>query len=157
LQARRTQATHNAQQAHSSVGQYSDKGRKERNQDFHGVCIFLQDAALVCKGIAIALADGISSSEVSQAASAGRRQRLSHRLLLHFRSLVGQAPRPSACCGHQRLAACADAARASIASTGPRLRVHLQRLIIKSTTAHLFHVGDSRIYRLRRVERRWSN
>ena len=50
------------------VGQHSTAGRKERNQDFHGVCI-PQDAALVTKGIAVALADGISSSDVSQAAA----------------------------------------------------------------------------------------
>ena len=51
-----------------SVGQYSDKGRKEINQDFHGVHI-PEEPLLSSKGIAIALADGISSSDVSQIAS----------------------------------------------------------------------------------------
>ena len=50
------------------VGQHSTAGRKERNQDFHGICI-PQGATLVTKGIAVALADGISSSDVSQAAA----------------------------------------------------------------------------------------
>jgi len=50
------------------VGQHSAAGRKERNQDFHGVCI-PQGATLVTKGIAVALADGISSSDVSQPAA----------------------------------------------------------------------------------------
>src|SRR5215207_6797460 len=51
-----------------SVGQYSDKGRKEINQDFHGVLI-PDEPLLSLKGIAVVLADGISSSNVSQIAS----------------------------------------------------------------------------------------
>src|SRR6266852_9117284 len=51
-----------------SVGQYSDKGRKETNQDFHGVLI-PSEPLLSLKGIAIVLADGISSSNVSRIAS----------------------------------------------------------------------------------------
>lgn len=51
-----------------AVGQYSDKGRKELNQDFHGVCI-PREPQLSAKGIAVALADGISSSQVSQEAA----------------------------------------------------------------------------------------
>jgi serine/threonine protein phosphatase PrpC len=51
-----------------SVGQHSDKGRKETNQDFHGALI-PKEPLLNMKGIAIALADGISSSNVSQIAS----------------------------------------------------------------------------------------
>ena len=51
-----------------TVGQYSDKGRKDSNQDFHGVYI-PKEPQLSAKGIAVALADGISSSEVSHIAS----------------------------------------------------------------------------------------
>lgn len=51
-----------------SIGQYSDKGRKKINQDFHGVSI-PEEPQLTSKGIAIALADGISSSDVGQVAS----------------------------------------------------------------------------------------
>lgn len=51
-----------------SVGQCTDKGRKETNQDFHGVRI-PTGAPLNLKGVAIALADGISSSQVSAIAS----------------------------------------------------------------------------------------
>ena len=51
-----------------SVGQYSDKGRKETNQDFHGVLI-PNEPLLGLKGIAIVLADGISSSNVSRIAA----------------------------------------------------------------------------------------
>ena len=51
-----------------SIGQYSDKGRKEINQDFHGALI-PAEPLLSLKGISIVLADGISSSDVSQIAS----------------------------------------------------------------------------------------
>ena len=52
-----------------SIGQFTSKGRKQVNQDCHGVMI--PSAPLLnSKGIALALADGISSSNVSQIASA---------------------------------------------------------------------------------------
>lgn len=57
-----------ASQLKISVGQYTDKGRKEVNQDFHGV-FTPQEPLLGSKGIAIALSDGISSSAVSHIAS----------------------------------------------------------------------------------------
>ncbi len=51
-----------------TTGQHSDKGRKPVNQDFHGLLI-PDDHQLQSKGIAVAIADGISSSNVSQIAS----------------------------------------------------------------------------------------
>src|SRR5260221_3873481 len=51
-----------------TIGQHSDKGRKDANQDFHGALI-PELPALGLKGIAIALADGISSSDVGHIAS----------------------------------------------------------------------------------------
>ena len=51
-----------------SVGQFSDKGRKETNQDFHGVLI-PDEPLLSLKGISIVLADGISTSKVSRVAA----------------------------------------------------------------------------------------
>src|SRR5690349_4677896 len=51
-----------------SIGQHTDRGRRERNQDFHGACIPLEPA-LTTKGAAFAIADGVSSSDVSQQAS----------------------------------------------------------------------------------------
>jgi len=51
-----------------SIGEYSSAGLKEINQDCHGHKK-PDDSLLTTKGIAIALADGISSSDVSQIAS----------------------------------------------------------------------------------------
>ena len=51
-----------------SIGQHSDKGRKQTNQDFYGALI-PEEPLLGLKGIAIVLADGISTSSVSPVAS----------------------------------------------------------------------------------------
>src|SRR3954453_13014900 len=51
-----------------SIGQHSDKGRKPTNQDFHGALI-PDEPLRSLKGSAIALADGISSSNVRHVAS----------------------------------------------------------------------------------------
>lgn len=51
-----------------SAGQHSCQGRKNVNQDFHGIYL-AREPRLGYKGIAIALADGISGSDVSQVAS----------------------------------------------------------------------------------------
>ena len=57
-----------SEQLRITAGQYSSAGRKPANQDFHGLCT-PEGAQLQSKGIAFALADGISSSDVSQVAS----------------------------------------------------------------------------------------
>src|SRR4051812_28271494 len=51
-----------------AIGQHSERGRKAINQDFYGVLV-PQEPLLSLKGIAVVLADGISSSEVSGIAS----------------------------------------------------------------------------------------
>ena len=51
-----------------TVGQYSDKGRKDRNDDSYGV-VTPKGAMLAHKGIAMAIADGMSSSEAAKEAS----------------------------------------------------------------------------------------
>ena len=131
-----------------SVGQYSDKGRKEQNQDFHGVVVPCE-LQLGAKGVAIALADGISSSQVSQEAAqsavtgfledyyctadawsvkkSGEHVLTATNSWLHSQTQQGQ---------HRY-----DRERGYVCT--------FSGLIIKSTTAHLFHVGDARIYRLR--------
>ncbi len=43
-----------------TLGQHSEQGRKEENQDFHGAVI-PDEPQLKNKGIAVAIADGVSS------------------------------------------------------------------------------------------------
>lgn len=131
-----------------AVGQYSDKGRKELNQDFHGVCI-PREPQLSAKGIAVALADGISSSQVSQEAAqsavtgfmedyyctadAWSVKKSSEHVLTAVNSWLHSQTQHSQ---HRY-----DRERGYVCT--------FSALVIKSTTAHLFHVGDARIYRLR--------
>jgi serine/threonine protein phosphatase PrpC/ribosomal protein L39E/predicted Ser/Thr protein kinase len=131
-----------------SVGQYSDKGRKAINQDFYGV-YSPKEPLLSSKGIAIALADGISSSDVSQIASEAAVtgfladyfctsetwsvKKSAQRVLIATNSWLHSQTQQS----QHRF----DKDRGYVCT--------LSVMIIKSTTAHIFHVGDTRIYRLR--------
>src|SRR3954467_9536079 len=130
-----------------SVGQNSDKGRKEINQDFHGVLI-PGEPLLSTKGIAVVLADGISSSDVSQEASESA---VKSFLTDYYCTSESWSVKTSA----QRV----------IAATNSWLHSQTRRsqysydkdkgyvctmsaMVLKSTTAHIFHVGDSRIHRV---------
>lgn len=131
-----------------SIGHYTHEGRKKINQDFHDILI-PNEPQLTNKGIAIAIADGISSSEVSQEAS-----KISVISFLedYFSTSESWSVKKSA--------------RTVLAATNSWLysqnrqdKYHLDlnkgyvctfsAMVIKSTTAHIFHMGDTRIYRLR--------
>lgn len=131
-----------------SLGQYSRQGRKAVNQDFHGAYT-PPEPQLSLKGIAIALADGISSSNVSDIAS---KAAVSGFLADYYCTSETWSVKKSA----QRV----------LTATNSWLYAHTRQsqyrfdkdrgyvctfsaLIIKSSSAHVFHVGDSRIYRLR--------
>src|SRR5437868_15529493 len=130
-----------------SVGQHSDKGRKEANQDFYGVLI-PDDPLLSLKGIAVVLADGISSSSVSHVASESA---VKSFLTDYYCTSDSWSVKTSA----QRVLA---ATNSWLHSQTRRSQYSYDRdkgyvctlsaMVIKSTTAHIFHVGDSRIYRL---------
>jgi serine/threonine protein phosphatase PrpC/predicted Ser/Thr protein kinase len=131
-----------------TIGQHSDRGQKDINQDFHGAHL-PKEPLLAAKGIAIALADGISSSDVSQIASQAavtsvledyyctseawsvktsvEKVLVATNSWLHAQSRQGQ---------HRY-----DPDRGYVCT--------LSAMVIKSATAYLFHVGDSRIYQLR--------
>ena len=134
-----------------SVGQYSDKGRKERNQDFHGICV-PREPQLGAKGIAIALADGISSSEVSQVAA---QSAVTGFLEDYYCTSDAWSVRKS---GEQVLSATNSWLHSQTQHSQHRYDRErgyvctFSGLVIKSTTAHLFHVGDARICRLRAGE-----
>ena len=136
------------QQLRISVGQYSDKGRKETNQDFHGVCV-PKEPQLGAKGIAIAIADGISSSDVSDVAA---QYPVSGFLADYFCTSDAWSVRKSA---EHVLTATNSWLHSQTQQSQHRYErdrgyvCTFSGLVLKSTTAHLFHVGDARIYRLR--------
>lgn len=130
-----------------ALAQYSDKGPKPENQDTVGARIPSDDqvSTLVTKGIAIAIADGVSSSsaarQASQAAVTGfltdyyatpDTWSTQHSAMRVIRSLNhylwGQSQN-------------------SIRDEG--YLTTFSTLILKGDKCFTFHVGDSRIYRLR--------
>ncbi len=131
-----------------SVGQYSDRGRKETNQDFHGVMI-PKEPQLSAKGIAVALADGISSSQVSQQAA---QSAVTGFLEDYYCTSDAWSVKKS---GEHVLSATNSWLHSQTQQSQHRYDRErgyvctFSGLVIKSTTAHLFHVGDARIYRLR--------
>jgi len=134
-----------------SIGEYSTKGRKEVNQDFHDICI-PQEPQLSHKGIAIALADGISSSEVSQTAS---KTSVTSFLMDYFSTPESWTVQKSA----QRVISATNSwlyaqTRQSQYSydANKGYVCTFSAMVIRSTTAYIFHVGDARIYRLRNSE-----
>src|SRR3954467_6557148 len=130
-----------------SVGQHSDKGRKEINQDFHGVLI-PGEPLRSTKGIAVVLADGISSSTVSQEASESA---VKSFLTDYYCTSESWSVKTSA----QRVIAATNSwLHAQTRRSDYRYEQDkgyvctLSALVIKATAAHIFHVGDCRIYRL---------
>lgn len=130
-----------------TLGQFSDKGRKEINQDFHAAYV-PKEPLLSAKGIAIAVADGISSSDVSQVASESA---VTGFLEDYYSTSEAWSVRTSA---ERVLVATNSWLHAQTQQS--QYRYDRERgyvctfsaLVIKSTTAHIFHVGDSRIYRV---------
>ena len=141
----RTMSLHLDGRLELTLGQASEAGAKERNEDCIGLRV-PEDPLLTTHGMAAVIADGVSSAEAGREASESCVQsflsdyfstpdswsvKTSVQTVLTAlnRWLYGQ--------GHQLLAA-----HRGYVTT-------LSILVAKSRTAHLFHVGDSRIYRLR--------
>ncbi|WP_332692579.1 bifunctional protein-serine/threonine kinase/phosphatase [Devosia sp.] len=129
-----------------SIGQHSDKGRKPANQDFHGALIPDQPL-LDLKGIAIALADGISSSPVSSIAA----QTAVKSFLTDYYATPESWPVKTA--AHRVIAATngwlhAQTRGLEVEEVDQGYVCTLSILVLRSRSAHIFHVGDSRISRL---------
>ncbi|MCS3566081.1 serine/threonine protein phosphatase PrpC/predicted Ser/Thr protein kinase [Bradyrhizobium elkanii] len=130
-----------------SVGQFSDQGRKDANQDFHGALI-PGEPLLGLKGIAVVLADGISSSSVGRIAAESA---VKSFLTDYYCTSESWSVKSSA----QRVL---EATNSWLHAQTRRSQnpydkdkgyvCTLSALVVRSTTAHLFHVGDSRIYRV---------
>jgi len=130
-----------------TIGQHSDRGRKETNQDFHGALI-PGEPLLSLKGVAVVLADGISSSDVSHIASESA---VKSFLTDYYCTSESWSVKTSA---SRVITATNSWLHAQIRQTRyPHERDRgyvctLSALIVRSTTAHIFHVGDARVYRL---------
>ncbi|PVB60013.1 bifunctional protein-serine/threonine kinase/phosphatase [Labrenzia sp. 011] len=133
--------------SHLSIesGQQTLAGRKSENQDFHGAVI-PEGPALLHKGIAFALADGISSSPVARvAAETAVKSFLADYYCTSEAWLVKTAAGRVIAATNSWLF---DQSRRG-GGIGDRGYVcTFSALVLKGRKAHLFHAGDSRIWRL---------
>ena len=129
-------------------GGHSHQGRKPLNQDFYNLSL-PQEPQRTTKGIALALADGISSSAVSQEAS----QTAVNSFLQDYLST------PETWSVKKSAHRVAEAINAWLYAQNRRNHLHVDidrgyvctfsALILRSSTAYMVHVGDTRILRVR--------
>jgi serine/threonine protein phosphatase PrpC len=137
--------TSSATELSLTIGQCSEAGRKPVNQDFHGAVI-PDGAERALKGIAVALADGISSSKVSRIAAE-----------IAVNSIVNDyyctSDTWTSKTAGERVIRAANAwlqaeSRRNWLYDNQGYICTLSAIIFKGRTAHIFHVGDSRIFQL---------
>ncbi|MFT6404212.1 MAG: serine/threonine protein phosphatase PrpC [Marinomonas primoryensis] len=130
-----------------SIGSATSKGKKAINQDFLGHQI-PAEPLLTTRGVALAIADGISSSPVSQAAS---ETAVTSFLEDYYRTSEAWSVKTSG----EKVLKSINAVLYSQTQSGPSrfdkdkgYVCTFSALVLRSNSAHLFHSGDSRIYRL---------
>lgn len=129
-----------------SVGGYTTAGIKTENQDAFAVQIPESPSQLQYKGIACVIADGVSASADAQIAS---QTAASHFIDDYFSTSDTWSVQTAAgkvltalnrwLCQHGN----------SAGKPSNSMVTTFSSLILKSTTLHCFHIGDSRIYRIR--------
>ncbi len=137
--------THLLGKLNLAVGQYSVAGRKAQNEDAIGIRI-PSGNLLTTKGAAAVIADGVSAAEAGKEAS--------HTCVSNFLSDYFSTPESWGVkrSGQQVLTALnrwlysrgqgfSDNSKGYIST--------MSTLVFKSRRAHIFHVGDSRVYRMR--------
>lgn len=128
-----------------TVGQISNKGLKPQNEDSIGLYV-PEEPSLTVKGMVAIIADGVSSAEAGKEAS---ETCVKNFLSDYFSTPDSWTVKTSG----QRILTALNrwlygqgmgyhSAEQGYIST-------LSALVIKSRTAHIFHIGDSRVYRLR--------
>ena len=128
-----------------TAGHYSTQGVKESNEDACG--IHVPDSSLLdTKGVAVVIADGVSSAEAGKEAS--------ETCVRGFLSDYYSTPESwTVKTSGQKVLGALNRwlyGRGQTAyGSGQGLLTTLSVMVIKSATAHLFHIGDTRIYRLR--------
>ena len=128
-----------------TAASHSVAGVKARNEDACGVQV-PEEPLLTTKGLAAVIADGMSGADAGQEASRACAQGF---LADYFSTPESWSVKTS---GRKVL----TALNHWLYGTGQReygshrgMVTTVSALVIKSNTAHLFHVGDTRIYRLR--------
>ncbi len=127
------------------IGSCSTKGVKSQNEDSVGSFVPIDSHQLESKGIALALADGVSSAEAGKEAS--------QTAVSNFITDYYQTPDTWSVshCGQKILTAInLKLYRKSheYANEEKGYLCTFSGMIFKSQLAHIFHAGDSRVYRL---------
>jgi eukaryotic-like serine/threonine-protein kinase len=127
-----------------TVGQHSTAGRKDRNDDSYGVLV-PELPLLAVKGIAMAIADGMSSSEAAKEASENA---VKSFLEDYYATAASWTVKKS-------VGVVLKAVNSWLHGQGQRrgsdrgMVTTFSGLVLKAGTAYIFHAGDSRISRLR--------
>ncbi|MBV1897982.1 MAG: serine/threonine protein phosphatase PrpC [Cycloclasticus pugetii] len=127
------------------LGQSSDKGLKTDNEDSYGV-LLPESPVLEQKGVAAVIADGVSGCEAGKLASESC-----------VKSLLGDyycTPDTwTVKTSVQKVLTATNRWMLGMAQQGGAnqkgLATTMSALVVKSSTVHLFHIGDTRIYRIR--------
>ncbi|MBL4614074.1 MAG: bifunctional protein-serine/threonine kinase/phosphatase [Magnetovibrio sp.] len=128
-----------------TIGQSSMAGRKDENEDSYGVLIPKQPL-LDTKGAAMVIADGMSGSDAGKEASemcvkSFLTDYFATSETLTVKTAAGQALSALNRWLHGQGQAVYQSHRGMVST--------MSAMVLKSATAHIFHVGDSRISRLR--------
>lgn len=129
-----------------SVGQYSSRGVKADNQDAVGFYIPANLALLETKGIACAIADGLSSSNEGKQASQAC---VTGFMSDYFSTPDSWSVKQSGSKVLTAINTWLHGQSHQFQQAGRGMASTFSAVVVKSTTAHIFHVGDSRIYLLR--------
>jgi len=127
------------------IAHHSTRGRKSRNEDAIS-CFMPTGASLATKGACAVIADGVSSAE---AAAEAARFAAEEFVADYYDSPDSWTVKTA---GQKVLTAINRTLYGRSHQGGNSPRGHLctfSALILKSDRAHVFHIGDSRIYRLR--------
>ncbi len=127
-----------------NIGQYSAPGRKAINQDFHGA-IVPEGAALAMKGVALAIADGISSSPVSHIAA---ETAVKSFLTDYYCTSDAWTVKTAASRVIDATNSWLHAQNRGVENLDRAHVTTFSALVLKGRRAHIFHMGDSRIWRM---------
>ena len=128
-----------------TIGAYSDKGVKQDNEDSYGVMFPEKDQELT-KGIAIAIADGMSGCQAAKAASETCVKCL---LLDYFSTPDSWSVKKSASKILLATNSWMFGQGQTVYDSDLGMVSTLSAMVLKSGSAYIFHIGDSRISLLR--------
>lgn len=129
-----------------SVGQHSEAGIKENNEDSMGIFVPREPALLTHKGVAAVIADGVSAADAGREAAETSVQNF---LNDYFSTPESWTVETSATKVISALNSWLFSRSAGFRDVQKGYVCTLSVLILKSRLAYVFHVGDTRVYLIR--------